>query len=99
MNTEIWLPAFGFENSHEVSNMGNIRSYQRMQNVKFYPDARGYSRFKINSTTIKVHRLVAQTFIQNIEGKKYVNHKNGIKTDNRADNLEWVTNKESVRCV
>jgi len=96
MDTEKWLPAFGFESSHEVSNMGNIRSYKRMQNVKYYPDARGYSRFKINDITIKVHRLVAQTFIPNPEGKKFVNHKNGIKTDNRSENLEWVTNKENM---
>lgn len=61
----------------------------------------GYMRVGIYTNgklkTISAHRLIAETFIDNINQKKDVNHKNGIKTDNRVNNLEWVTRAENIR--
>jgi len=67
--------------------------------IPFWITPKGYCRCSLNIDGIKknhlVHQLVAREFINNSENKPQVNHKNCVKTDNKVDNLEWVTNYEN----
>lgn len=80
---------------YEVSDMGNVRRINKDRILKLSPNNSGYYAVYVGKREF-VHRLVAMAFIPNPEGKAEVNHKNGIKTDNRASNLEWVTRSENL---
>lgn len=96
---ENWI---SYKNSERylISNLGNVYNIKTKREMKQQTDKYGYKyvSLSIGSKKIKkkVHRMVCEMFLPNIENKPQVNHKNGIRSDNRLKNLEWVTNSENM---
>jgi hypothetical protein len=78
-----------------VYNDGTIYSLSGKKFMKEI-DTNGYSSVKINGKLLSIHRLVGELFIPNEKGKKEINHIDGNKSNNRIENLEWVTPKENI---
>lgn len=102
---ELWKDIQGFEGLYQVSNLGNVRSlnWRRTGQVKelfLKKHNRGYLQVELTNGKIKktfmVHRLVALHFVVGYQKGYVVNHINENKTDNRAENLEWLSESANV---
>lgn len=106
LENEIWRPVVGAEGFYSVSDLGRVRREisfmcKKPRLLKLSLNCQGYISVSIHFNHIykfsKVHRLVAIAFLPNPESKPCVNHKDGIKTNNRVSNLEFVTYKENTQ--
>ena len=112
MLVEEWKDIKGYEGRYQVSNLGRVRSLDREYNNRgtmvpikgkmlSFNNCRGYSLVSLckddsKPYKAKVHRLVAEAFIPNPENKPCIDHINTDRTDNRVENLRWVTRKENM---
>lgn len=98
MSLEVWKKIEGYEN-YSVSSWGKVRNDVSGDLIAQEKNPKGYMRVSIGSIGkrhhLKVHRLVAQAFVPNPEGKPQVNHKDGNNRNNSFTNLEWVTDAEN----
>ena len=110
---EIWKTISGYDGFYDISSLGRVRSHdrivvtingvtQRRKGVVMQPALRaGYPFVLLQVEKVKkqahVHRLVAAAFCEKPEGCDVVNHIDGNKTNNSADNLEWTTHSGNIR--
>lgn len=106
---EVWKKIKCLEQGYMVSSHGRVKrnsvkiltSNGKILNkkeriLKLSVGHNGYSKITIKNKNLRISRLVAEHFIPNPENKPQVNHKNGIKSDNNAVNLEWRTLSENM---
>lgn len=112
LKNEIWKDVVGFEGIYQVSNeqrikrialskiTNNLKVDYQERTVKTRLDKKGYVILNLCKNSEKfntsLHRIIAKAFIANPENKPQVNHINGVKNDNKIENLEWTTSSENV---
>lgn len=99
---EEWLPLVGFEENYLASNMGRIKSLWRMKEriIGGCIDEDGYIKITLthpdrSQSTCRRARLIAQTWIPNTDNKPEIDYLNAVRTDDRVENLRWVSSKEN----
>ena len=98
---ETWKDILGYEGSYQVSDSGKVFSLKTDKLLKPYDSGRVYLQVDLYKDFSKkrhsIHRLVIETFIENIDKKEQVNHVDGCKTNNYLSNLEWCTRSENMK--
>lgn len=90
----------GYEGIYAITEDGQVWSYKRQKFIKPYKQ-NGYllvTLFKDgNSKNYRIHRLVAGAYLPNPNNYPEVHHINSIRTDNRIENLAWVSKEDNLR--
>lgn len=107
---EIWKDIKGYEGMYQVSNLGNVKSLSRLMKIRGWllskekllkPRANNYGYTSVvlsdgkTQKQLRIHRLVLEAFIPNINELPEVNHINCIRDDNRLSNLEWISKSDN----
>lgn len=98
---EVWRDIKGYEGLYQVSNLGRVKktTLNEERLIHINKDSGGYQIVSLRKDGVSrmrlVHRLVAIAFIPNNENKPEVNHIDEVKTNNRVDNLNWMTHLEN----
>ena len=101
LKCEIYRDIPGYEGLYQVSNLGNVKSVRNNKVLSQTNHKEGYKLVSVSVNSkhkeLTVHRLVALAFIQNPKGYRDVNHKDGNKSNNVLENLEWVSHSENIK--
>lgn len=101
-SAEIWKDIEGTNGKYIVSNDGKVATLRKRKKLLTLTKQKSgylYAMIEINGKQVnkRVNRLVAQAFIENPNNYPFVNHLDGCKTNNHAENLQWVTNSQNMK--